>query len=69
MLFTINYFRSISFFCQNAHHDWLRKEYISNWFLVNYATVADLNVEDILQYIESVAKQSTLLPTQGCHHL
>ena len=34
-----------------------------------YATVADLNVEDILQYKESVAKQSTLLPTQGCHHL
>ena len=34
VLFTIDYFRSISFFCQNAHHDWLTKEYISNWFLV-----------------------------------
>ena len=38
MLFTIHYLRSISFFCQNAHHDWLTKEYISNWFLVNYLT-------------------------------
>ena len=34
VLFKINHFRSISFFCQNAHHDWLTKEYISNWFLV-----------------------------------
>ena len=32
--FTIEHLRSISFFCQNAHHDWLIKEYISNWFLV-----------------------------------
>ena len=35
MLFTIDHLRSISFFCQNAHHDWLTKEYISNWFLVS----------------------------------
>ena len=34
VLFTINHLRSISFFCQNAHHNWLTKEYISNWFLV-----------------------------------
>ena len=34
VLFTINHLRSISFFCQKAHHDWLIKEYISNWFLV-----------------------------------
>ena len=34
VFFTIDYLRSISFFCQNAHHDWLTKEYISNWFLV-----------------------------------
>ena len=34
VLFTIDHLRSISFFCQNAHHDWLTKEYISNWFLV-----------------------------------
>ena len=34
VFFTIDHFRSISFFCQNAHHDWLTKEYISNWFLV-----------------------------------
>ena len=32
--FTIDHLRSISFFCQNAHHDWQTKEYISNWFLV-----------------------------------
>ena len=34
VLFTIDHLRSISFFYQNAHHDWLTKEYISNWFLV-----------------------------------
>ena len=34
VLFTIDHLRSISFFWQNAHHDWLTKEYISNWFLV-----------------------------------
>ena len=34
VLFTIDHLRSILFFCQNAHHDWLTKEYISNWFLV-----------------------------------
>ena len=34
VLFTIDHLRSISFFSQNAHHDWLTKEYISNWFLV-----------------------------------
>ena len=34
MLSTIDHLRSISFFCQNAHHDWLTKGYISNWFLV-----------------------------------
>ena len=34
VLFTIDHLRSISLFCQNAHHDWLTKEYISNWFLV-----------------------------------
>ena len=36
VLFTIDHLRSISFFCQNAHHDWLTKEYISNWFLVSF---------------------------------
>ena len=35
MLFTIDHLRSISFFCQNAHHDWVTKDYISNWFLVD----------------------------------
>ena len=35
VLFKIDHLRSISFFCQNAHHDWLTKEYISNWFLVS----------------------------------
>ena len=34
VLFTADHFRSISSFCQNAYHDWLTKEYISNWFLV-----------------------------------
>ena len=34
VLFTIDHLRSISFFCQNAHHDRLTKEYISNWFQV-----------------------------------
>ena len=34
MLFTIDHSRSISFFCQNAHHDWLTNDYISYWFLV-----------------------------------
>ena len=34
VLFTIDHLRSTSFFCQNAHHVWLTKEYISNWFLV-----------------------------------
>ena len=34
VLFTIDQLRSISFYCQNEHHDWLTKEYISNWFLV-----------------------------------
>ena len=29
VLFTIDYRRSISFFCHNAHHDLLTKEYIS----------------------------------------
>ena len=28
VLFTIDHLRSISFFCQNAHHDWLTKEYM-----------------------------------------
>ena len=36
VLFKIDHLRSISFFCQNAHHDWLTKEYISNWFLVTF---------------------------------
>ena len=35
VLLTIDRLRSISFFWQNAHHDWLTKEYTSNWFLVN----------------------------------
>ena len=35
VLLTIDHLRSISFFYQNAHHDWLTKEYISNWFLVS----------------------------------
>ena len=39
VLFTIDYLRSISFFCQNAHHDWLTKEYISNWFLVPVSSI------------------------------
>ena len=34
MLFTIHHLRNLSFLCQNAHHDRLTKEYISNWFLV-----------------------------------
>ena len=34
VVFTIDHLGSISFFCQNAHHDWLTKDYISNWFLV-----------------------------------
>ena len=34
VFFTIDHLRSISFFCENTHHDWLTKEYISNWFLV-----------------------------------
>ena len=43
--FTIDHLRSISFFCQHAHHDWLTKEYISNWFLVwlAYQVVAMLD--------------------------
>ena len=40
VLFTIDHLRSISFFCQNAHHDWLTKEYISNWFLVEYPEIS-----------------------------
>ena len=28
--FITDYLRRISFFCQNVHHDWLTKEYISN---------------------------------------
>ena len=34
MIFTIDHLRSISFFCQNAHHVWLTIGYKSNWFLV-----------------------------------
>ena len=32
--FTTDYFRSTSFFSENAHHDWLTKENISKWFPV-----------------------------------
>ena len=35
VLFTKDHLRSISFFYKNAHHDWLTKEYISNWFVVS----------------------------------
>ena len=40
VLFKIDHLRSISFFCQNAHHDWLTKECIiklvsSVWIFVN----------------------------------
>ena len=52
VLFKIDFLRRISFFCQNAHHDWLTKEYISNWFLVNwfsdrvfYVTIAIKNAD------------------------
>ena len=41
VLYTIDHLRSISFFYQNAHHDWLSKEYISNWFLVHGGTLEE----------------------------
>ena len=38
--FTVDHLRSIIIIlCQTAHHDWLTKEYISNWFLVIVATL------------------------------
>ena len=36
VLFTIDLLWKISCFCQNAHHDWLTKEY---WFLVRFCPV------------------------------
>ena len=51
VLFTIDHLRSISFFCQNAHHDWLTKEYISNWFLVLHGRnwkITDNQVKEVL---------------------
>ena len=44
VLFTIDHLRSISFFCQHAHHDWLTKEYISNLFLVISAEGMQLSI-------------------------
>ena len=49
VLFTIKHLRSISFFCQNAHHDSLTKEYISNWFLV-------LSHQFVTWYLRSTSK-------------
>ena len=40
-------FRSTSFFCQNAHHNWLTKEYISNWFLVIYYRPTNISNDTI----------------------
>ena len=57
MLFTIDHLRSISFFCQNAHHDWLTKECISNWFLVkgNAYTVSPI-LSDIFNLSLSIGR-------------
>ena len=43
VLLTIDPLRSISCFCQNTHHDWLTKEYISNWFLVKQTNKKQTN--------------------------
>ena len=60
VLFTIDHLNSISFFSQNAHQDWLTKEYITNWFLVLYClchgycflvfifTLPTFNVQNVL---------------------
>ena len=51
VLFTIEHLRSISFFCQNVHHDSLTKEYISNWFLVIHFPRKDIICFYVMKYI------------------
>ena len=58
VLFTIYHLRSISFFCQNAHHDWLTKEYISNWFLV-ILSVYFLGVVDLMTTLKNLTNEQT----------
>ena len=61
VLFTINHLRSISFFCQNAHHNWLTKEYISNWFLVLDETPLKTNVLKV--HAEILYRGRTFFPS------
>ena len=48
VLFKIDHLRSISFFSQNAYHDWLTNEYISTWFLVSIYLLPVLHIRIIL---------------------